>query len=261
MVLSLTRAEIIVKAPHAHLSKRVLLGRGIHTFIRSISFPSPTDVGLTFHPPKGAQRLRWHTGPGSSSDTIFNSPNLPIARYCLLCGFHAPPHGFAFDKSRNDSQSSSCSLIKTRLTRERSPKPFSILCVTNGDSGSFGVGVDTQSSGGVGTNTRRLMVNLKIPHNDSIGGSNPGIDVPAEGILEEEIESHERSIAGDPMTNPYRVNPTLSDDEEVEDEVMPEDEEAVDDEDMHEEVPEETNFFIHGQPSLTQLAISSWSLH
>ncbi|MED6164824.1 hypothetical protein PIB30_093866 [Stylosanthes scabra] len=80
-------------------------------------------------------------------------------------------------------------------------------------------------------------------------------DVTSEGILEEEIESHERSIA---ETHPYRVNPTQSDDEdvEVEDEVLPEDEEAVDDEDIHEDVLEETNFFIHGQPSLTQPAIT-----
>ncbi|MED6137910.1 hypothetical protein PIB30_069458 [Stylosanthes scabra] len=127
-----------------------------------------------------------------------------------------------------------------------------------GDSGSFDVGVDTQSSSGVGTNIRRLMVNLNITHDGSIEGLNPGVDVPAEDILEEEIESHERFITGDPMTHPNRVNPTLSDDEEVEveDDVMPEDKDAVDDEDIHEEVLEETNFFIHGQPSLTQPAIT-----
>ncbi|MED6174495.1 hypothetical protein PIB30_069535 [Stylosanthes scabra] len=126
------------------------------------------------------------------------------------------------------------------------------------DSGSFDVDMDTQSSGGVGTNVRRLIFNLNIPHDGSIEDSNPGVDVPAEGILEEEIERHERSITSDLMTHPYWVNPTLSDDEEVEveDEVMPEDEKAIDDEDIHEDVLEETNFFIHGQPSLTQLAIT-----
>ncbi|MED6125747.1 hypothetical protein PIB30_071627 [Stylosanthes scabra] len=126
------------------------------------------------------------------------------------------------------------------------------------ESGSFGVGVDTQLSGGVGRNIRKLMVNFNIPHDGSIQGSNLKIDVTSEGILEEEIESHERSIAGDPMTHRYRINPTQFDDEDVkvEDEVLPEDEEAVDDEDIHEEVMEETNFFIHGQLSLTQPAIT-----
>ncbi|MED6174884.1 hypothetical protein PIB30_073185 [Stylosanthes scabra] len=92
-----------------------LTREGIHTLIRSVSFPSPTYVGLTFHPPKGAQRPRWHTGPGSSSDTICNSPDLPLARYCPLCGFHAPPHSFVFDKSMDDSQSPQDHLSKGLL--------------------------------------------------------------------------------------------------------------------------------------------------
>ncbi|MED6140079.1 hypothetical protein PIB30_089752 [Stylosanthes scabra] len=112
------------QSPQAHLSKYVLLGRGIHTLIRSVSFPSPTDVELTFHPPKGAQRPHWHTDPGSGSDTICNSPDLLLARYCPLCGFHAPPHGFAFDKSKDDSQSPPSPLIKTRLSRERYPHSY-----------------------------------------------------------------------------------------------------------------------------------------
>ncbi|MED6160720.1 hypothetical protein PIB30_054057 [Stylosanthes scabra] len=29
-----------------------------------------------------------------------NSPDLLLARYCPLCGFHAPPHGFAFDETQ-----------------------------------------------------------------------------------------------------------------------------------------------------------------
>ncbi|MED6164136.1 hypothetical protein PIB30_086788 [Stylosanthes scabra] len=83
-----------------------------------------SNVGLTFHPRKGAQRPRWHTDPGSGSDTIWNSPELPLARYCPFCGFHAPPHSFAFDKSKDDSQSSPTPLVKTRLTRERYPHPY-----------------------------------------------------------------------------------------------------------------------------------------
>ncbi|MED6160519.1 hypothetical protein PIB30_052120, partial [Stylosanthes scabra] len=62
--------------------------------------PLSNRCGTYIPPPKGAQRPRWHTNPGSGSDTICNSPNLPLARYCPLCGFHAPPHGFAFDETQ-----------------------------------------------------------------------------------------------------------------------------------------------------------------
>ncbi|MED6139906.1 hypothetical protein PIB30_088343, partial [Stylosanthes scabra] len=62
-----------------------------------------------------AQRPRWHTDRCSGSDTICNSPDLLLARYCPLCGFHAPPHGFAFEKSP---------LVKMRLTRERYPHSY-----------------------------------------------------------------------------------------------------------------------------------------
>ncbi|RYQ92943.1 hypothetical protein Ahy_B09g099185 [Arachis hypogaea] len=57
---------------------------------------------LTIHPPKGARRPRWHIDPGSGSDTICNSSDHPLARYCPL--WHTRPHGFAFD-DRDDSQS------------------------------------------------------------------------------------------------------------------------------------------------------------
>ncbi|MED6176508.1 hypothetical protein PIB30_088879, partial [Stylosanthes scabra] len=51
-------------------------------------------------------------------------PDLPQSRYCSLCGFHAPPHGFTFDKSMDDSQSLPRPLVKMRLTRERYPHPY-----------------------------------------------------------------------------------------------------------------------------------------
>ncbi|MED6157876.1 hypothetical protein PIB30_027541 [Stylosanthes scabra] len=95
--------------------------------------PHSPDLPLTrycptFQPPKGAQHPRWHTDPGSNSDTICNSSVLPLARYCPLCGFHAPPHGFVFDKSRDDSRDDSQSpphpLVKTRLIRERYLHPY-----------------------------------------------------------------------------------------------------------------------------------------
>ncbi|MED6200513.1 hypothetical protein PIB30_085874 [Stylosanthes scabra] len=57
-------------------------------------------------------------------DEVHESPDLPLARYCPLCEFHAPPHRFAFDKSRDDSQSPPRPLVKTRLTRERYPHPY-----------------------------------------------------------------------------------------------------------------------------------------
>ncbi|MED6197006.1 hypothetical protein PIB30_052704 [Stylosanthes scabra] len=77
--------------------------------------PLSNRCGTYIPPPKRAQRPRWHTDPGSASDAICNSPNLSLARYCLFCGFHAPPHDFAFGKSP---------LFKTRLTRERYPHSY-----------------------------------------------------------------------------------------------------------------------------------------
>ncbi|MED6163833.1 hypothetical protein PIB30_083876 [Stylosanthes scabra] len=53
-----------------------------------------------------------------------NSPDLPLARYCPLCGFHAPSYGFVFDKSRDDSQSPLRPLVKMRLTRENYPYSY-----------------------------------------------------------------------------------------------------------------------------------------
>ncbi|MED6196278.1 hypothetical protein PIB30_046021 [Stylosanthes scabra] len=44
------------RSPSSHSSKRVLLGRGAHTLIKSVSFSSPIDVGLHNPPPNGAQR-------------------------------------------------------------------------------------------------------------------------------------------------------------------------------------------------------------
>ncbi|MED6159706.1 hypothetical protein PIB30_044631 [Stylosanthes scabra] len=76
---------IIAEAPHTYSSKRIMLGRGIHTLIRHASFSSPTDVELHNPPPKGAQRPRWHIDPDSASDTNCNSPNRPLTRYCPLC--------------------------------------------------------------------------------------------------------------------------------------------------------------------------------
>ncbi|MED6119719.1 hypothetical protein PIB30_014326 [Stylosanthes scabra] len=119
-VLPLT-IGMIAETPYTHSSKRVILGRGIHTLIRHASFPSPTDVGLHNPPPKGAQRTRWHIDPGSGSDTICNIPDLPLARNCPL--WHTRPHGFSFD-DRDDSRSPPHSLVKRLHARERYPYPY-----------------------------------------------------------------------------------------------------------------------------------------
>ncbi|KAL4305422.1 hypothetical protein AHAS_Ahas16G0076700 [Arachis hypogaea] len=81
---------------------------------------------LTIHPPKGAQRPRWHIDSGSGSDTICNSPDHPLARYCPL--WYTRPHGFAFD-DRDDSRNPPHSLVKTRHARERYPHPSSNIVV------------------------------------------------------------------------------------------------------------------------------------
>ncbi|MED6113304.1 hypothetical protein PIB30_069549 [Stylosanthes scabra] len=63
------------------------------------------------------------------------------------------------------------------------------------------------------------MVNL----NDSSGGSNEGFNygvdsAQLEGMLHEEFESHEGSVTGDPMTEPFHLDPDHEDgrDEDVE---------------------------------------------
>ncbi|MED6167748.1 hypothetical protein PIB30_005715 [Stylosanthes scabra] len=102
-----------------------MLGRGIHTLIRHTSFSSPVDVGLHNPPPKGAQRPHWHIDPGSGSDTICNSADHPLARYCPL--WHTRPHGFAFDSS-DDSRSPQHPLLKTRHARESPDHPPARYC-------------------------------------------------------------------------------------------------------------------------------------
>ncbi|KAL4397115.1 hypothetical protein AHAS_Ahas01G0159600 [Arachis hypogaea] len=54
---------------------------------------------LTIQRPKGAQCLHGHIDLDSGSDTIYNSPDHPLARYCLL--WHTRPYGFFFDDRDN----------------------------------------------------------------------------------------------------------------------------------------------------------------
>ncbi|MED6227697.1 hypothetical protein PIB30_116471, partial [Stylosanthes scabra] len=57
-----------------------------------------------------------------------------------------------------------------------------------------------------------MMFNL----NDSPGGSNEGFNYgvdsePLQGMLPKEFESHEGSVAGDPMTEPFHLDPDQDD--------------------------------------------------
>ncbi|MED6189763.1 hypothetical protein PIB30_099148 [Stylosanthes scabra] len=61
-------------SPHTHSSKRVMLGRGIHTLIRHASFSSPTDVGPHNPPPKGSRASPLAHRFGTGSDTKCNNP-------------------------------------------------------------------------------------------------------------------------------------------------------------------------------------------
>ncbi|MED6185859.1 hypothetical protein PIB30_061061 [Stylosanthes scabra] len=86
-------------------------------------------------------------------------------------------------------------------------------------------------------NIRRMMVNL----NDSPGGSNEGFNYgvdsePLQSMLPEEFESHEGSVAGDPMTEPFHLDP--------------------DQDDGRDEDEEELNSLRISQVSLAQPAIS-----
>ncbi|MED6173667.1 hypothetical protein PIB30_061757 [Stylosanthes scabra] len=102
---------------------------------------------------------------------------------------------------------------------------------------SANAGVDTQSAEPASRNIRRMMVNL----NDSPGGGNEGFNygvdsAPLEGMLHEEFESHEGSVPGDPMTEPFHLDP--------------------DQEDGRDEDEEELNSLRISQVSLAQPAIS-----
>ncbi|MED6167750.1 hypothetical protein PIB30_005717 [Stylosanthes scabra] len=83
---------MIAEAPHTHSSKCVMLGRGIHTFIRHASFSSPTDVGLHNPPPIKEPSV-------ATGTSIWASPLIP---------FPKPPH----------------SLVKMRHARERYSHPY-----------------------------------------------------------------------------------------------------------------------------------------
>ncbi|MED6162325.1 hypothetical protein PIB30_069270 [Stylosanthes scabra] len=77
--------------------------------------------------------------------------------------------------------------------------------------------------------------------NESSGGSNEGFNYgvdsePLQGMLPEEFESHEGSAAGDPMTEPFHLDP--------------------DQDEGGDEVEEELNSFRISQVSLAQPAIS-----
>ncbi|MED6201039.1 hypothetical protein PIB30_091139 [Stylosanthes scabra] len=111
---------------------------------------------------------------------------------------------------------------------------YVILVDINGSSVSKAC-VDTQSSGGVGTNIRRLMVDLNTTPDCSIEGSNLEMDAPMEGMLEEEFESHENSMVGDPSMHSYHINPDSDGDEA---EVEPAHFDVEDD--------EKTNYVTHG---------------
>ncbi|MED6158149.1 hypothetical protein PIB30_030206 [Stylosanthes scabra] len=89
------------------------------------------------------------------------------------------------------------------------------------------------------------MVDLNMPPEDSIDDSNPKVNAPTKGIGEEDLESHERSMVHDPTMHSYHTNPDF-DGEEIEVEPV-----NVDAEDG-----EKTNYFTHGQPTLTQPAIT-----
>ncbi|MED6210431.1 hypothetical protein PIB30_064095 [Stylosanthes scabra] len=73
-------------------------------------------------------------------------------------------------------------------------------------------GVDTQSAGPASRNIRRMMVNLNDPPGGSNERFNYGVDsAPLEGMLQEEFESHEGSMVGDPMTESFHLDPDQED--------------------------------------------------
>ncbi|MED6196410.1 hypothetical protein PIB30_047159 [Stylosanthes scabra] len=92
--------------------------------------------------------------------------------------------------------------------RLRDDDDVKLIRVDRCERGSANAGDDTQSAGPASRNIRRMMFNL----NDSPGGSNEGFNYgvdsePLQGMLPEEFESHEESAAGDPMTEPFHLDP------------------------------------------------------
>ncbi|MED6143809.1 hypothetical protein PIB30_009309 [Stylosanthes scabra] len=73
------------------------------------------------------------------------------------------------------------------------------------EGSSSNVGFDTLSSGTIKTNIRRMMLDLNMPPEGSMEGSNSNSDVILEKSLHGDLESHEGSVVGNPMTNPYQM--------------------------------------------------------
>ncbi|MED6188589.1 hypothetical protein PIB30_087304 [Stylosanthes scabra] len=117
-----------------------------------------------------------------------------------------------------------------------------VVLVDIGGSSASEDGLDTQSSGAVGTNIRRLMVDLNKSLKGSVDESDSDVNAPPEGTGEEDFGSHEMYMVRDPAMHSYHPD---SDGEEIE--VEPVNVDVVDE--------EETNYFTHGQPALTQPAL------
>ncbi|MED6219075.1 hypothetical protein PIB30_032544 [Stylosanthes scabra] len=118
-----------------------------------------------------------------------------------------------------------------------------VMLVDIGGLSASKAGLDTQSSGAARTNIRRLMVDLNMPFEGSVDESNSNVNAPPEGAEEKDFESHEMSIVRDPAMHSYHPD---SDGEEIE--VEPVNVDVVDE--------EETSYFTHGQPALTQPAVT-----
>ena len=78
-----------------HSLKTRLLGRGFHTLIRNVLFPSPTNMGSLNPPLLGAQHLRWHTARYLAL-IPFVTAKTTASRYCPLwpITYRHQPHGF-----------------------------------------------------------------------------------------------------------------------------------------------------------------------
>ncbi|MED6225689.1 hypothetical protein PIB30_096082 [Stylosanthes scabra] len=109
--------------------------------------------------------------------------------------------------------------------------------VDRSEGGFANAGADTQSAGPASRNIRRMMFNLNDSPSGSNEGFNYGVDSESlQGMLPEEFESHEGSVVGDPMTEPFHLDP--------------------DQDDGRDEDEEELNSLRISQVSLAQPAIS-----
>ena len=114
----------------SHGFKMRLLGRGFHTLIKNVSFPSQPMWDLTIHPSWGPASLLAHY-PVFASDTICNSPSPLLSNIVRFGPYHFQSH----------SCKTSCNIaflnFVTFVQTSQLGNQLNMTCLSNGRSGSY----------------------------------------------------------------------------------------------------------------------------